>query len=159
MCSQRWARLESPPIINVDILWRKNIIFQSREKSHFLIFFPSVKCFFPVEIFILVHPKQIISVVSKSDKQKRKKEKKCSFSYLCPFHVKFSSSPFTFSLLFLFFSLFSLASLPLFSLSLLFPHLASLFPLFPLLSQIFPKLSKSGRLAHLTPNPSYATGF
>ena len=49
VCSQRWARLENFP-------------------------FPD---FFPIEISILAHPKQI-SVVSKSDKKKKKKK---SYAY------------------------------------------------------------------------------
>ena len=38
-------------------------------------FFPCMKCFFPVDISILVDPKQI-SVVSKSEKHKKKKKRK-----------------------------------------------------------------------------------
>ena len=82
--SQKWARLENFPFPN----------------------------FFPVEIFILGHPKQI-SVVSKSDKQKKKKVLAAHF-HTFPILFKFSSSPFTTSLLFL--SIFPS------------PHLLSLFP-------------------------------
>ena len=52
----------------------KRNIFQEGQ-SHFSHFFPGTKgSFSPVEISILVDPKQI-SVVSKSDQQKKKKKK------------------------------------------------------------------------------------
>ena len=44
---------------------------------------PSMKCFFPVEISILVYPKQI-SMVSKSEKQKRRKKKDLLYHPLPP---------------------------------------------------------------------------
>ena len=74
-------------------------VFSRRE-----MFFPGMKCFFPVEISILVDPKQI-SVVSKSEKQKKKKKKKKRI--LChppvmplgPFDlVTYATSPFSLSL-------------------------------------------------------------
>ena len=105
---------------------------------------------FPLKIFILAHPKQI-SVVSKvtskkkKKKKKRKKEKKrkkvlWSFSYISPFHFKFSSSPFTIFTSFP--SLFSLYCLsfsfpPLFPSPFPFFPLPSLFPHFPLPSKIY----------------------
>ena len=46
-------------------MWHKRNI---RGQSHFFWFFPHVKCFFPVEISILVDPKQI-SAVPESEKQ------------------------------------------------------------------------------------------
>ena len=54
--------------------WHKRNIFQAGQ-SHSSRLFPSgVKRFFPVEISILVHPKQI-SVVSKCEKKKERKKK------------------------------------------------------------------------------------
>ena len=99
VCSQRWARLEHFPFHN----------------------------FFPIEISILAHPKQIL-VVSKSDKQK----KSALLIFIpFPFHLQFpffSLSIFPVSLpLFSFLSSFSL-SLPFF---LLFPFLPKFFPNFP----------------------------
>ena len=66
-----------PPIINCYIEWSKRNIFQRGKVT-----FPD---FFSVEIFILVHPKQI-SVVSKVTSPKKVL---CSFSYLP--HSKFLS--------------------------------------------------------------------
>ena len=99
---------------------------------------------FPPKISILVHPKQI-SVVSKQKVTRERERKKviCSFPYRSISHFKFSSSPFTTSLLFpLHFPFFpSLSIFPFFvasvslsysfSLSLPFFPLPSLFPHFP----------------------------
>ena len=83
-------------------------------------------------------------MISKSDKQKRKKSPLLIFIPLTS-HLKFSSSPSTISLIFLSIFPFFLASLlPSSS----FP-LPSHFPHFPLPSKISPKLSKGGRLSHL----------
>ena len=86
-----------------------------RGQSHFSWFFPGEKCFFPVEIPILVDPKQI-SVVFNFPKWKAKKKKRSS-----PLFITFptSNSNFTPSLLqfFVFFLNFChsfLFSLPLF---------------------------------------------
>ena len=70
----------------------KRNIFQGGSKSLFPIF-PGMKCFFLLEIAILVDPKQL-SVVSKSDKPKKKKRVLCSFPYLVPFHLTFLLLPF-----------------------------------------------------------------
>ena len=91
--------------------WRKRDIFQEggRAKSLFLIF-PDLKCFFSVEISILIDPKQI-SVVSQSKKPPSKKKVLCSVSYFSPSILNFPPSlQYSFSS-----SQFSLLSLPLFS--------------------------------------------
>ena len=77
-------------------------------------------------------------MTNKQKKKKKEEEKGPLLIFFIPFlsHFKFSSSPFTISLLFLFIFPFSL---PLFSLS-------SSFFLLP--SKIFSKLSKGGHLAH-----------
>ena len=90
VCSQRWTMLENLP-------------------------FPD---FFPVEIFILVNPKQI-SGVSISDKKGP-----LLIFIPFPFHSKFSSSPFTIYLLFL-------TIFPFLCLSFPFPPLFPLPSLFP----------------------------
>ena len=109
VCSQMWVRLENFP-------------------------FPD---FSPVEIFILVHPKQI-SLVSKSNKQKRKKSRLYPRLLLQFPFLLFLSSPF-----------------PLFSLALFYLSISSFslsFPFFLLTTlpfKISPNLSKDGRLFHL----------
>ena len=99
--------------------------------------------FYPLEISILVHPKQI-SAISKGDKKKKKKKVLCSFSYLSPFHLNFPPPLYNFPS----FPLHFHFSLPLFSLSSFFSPFPffSLFPspfpfssFFPLPSKISPK--------------------
>ena len=78
----------------------------------FLNFVPTgVKCLFPVENFILVHPKQI-SVVSKYEKKRKKKK---SFAHFHTFPYLFSIFHLPLYNFSLFCSPFSLLSLPLFS--------------------------------------------
>ena len=83
--------------------WCKRNIFQ-RGQSHFARFFPGVKYAFSQWKFsILVHPKQT-SLISKSEKQKEKKEVLCSFSHFFPSIFHFPPS--TLAIFLLFFSLF-----------------------------------------------------
>ena len=103
-------------------------------------FFPSVKCFFPSRNFHFGTPKQI-SMVSKNDRQKKKRPLLIYIPSL--FHFQFSSSPFTISLLFL--SIFPF-SLPLFSLSSSFSLFLSLFPPFPFLPKFPPNFPRVGDL-------------
>ena len=88
-------------------------IFFRGAKSLFLIFSRREMLFFPLEISILVDPKQI-SAVSKKWKAKKKKKVLCFFSHHFPLQLTwfFYSSPSTIFLLFFFIFPFSL---PLFS--------------------------------------------
>ena len=98
----------------------------------------------------------------KSDKKKKKKKTTlCSFSYLFPFHFKFSSSPL---LQFPFFSLpiFHLFLASLFPFLLLFPlpsHFSLFLPLFlisPSFQNFPPNFPRVGDLP-TSPTPSYTT--
>ena len=99
-------------------------------------FFPGMKCFFPVENFHFVDPKQIW-VVWKSEKQKKKKKRFSPhfFNFSTTFHLQFSTFPFTIFFLFSIFTLF-----PLF--------LASFFPVG---QQKFPGQKSLGALCPLPP--------
>ena len=114
--------------------------------------------------FILIHPKQI-SVVSKSDKQKKKKERKKKGPLLISIpsllHFKFVSSPFTISpsfpspfFHFPFFPCLSFPFPPHFPSPSPFPSSPSFpfFPHFPL-PKFSPNFPRVGEL----PTPSYAT--
>ena len=81
--------------------WHKKNIFM--RQSHLSQFFPGLKCFFLVEISILVDPKQI-SVVSKNKKQGGGK-KKPSVNFHAFFHIHFKIFPLPIFLCF--FSIFS----------------------------------------------------
>ena len=62
-------------IIIINKWHKRNIFHGGGGKVTFPDFFPIVKCFSPVEIYILVHPKQN-SVVSKNKNKQKKKQKK-----------------------------------------------------------------------------------
>ena len=87
----------------------RGIFFRGGAKSLFMIFFPSVKCFFPSRNFHFGRP-QTISVVSKSKKQKQQSHL-LIFILLFPFLFKVSTFPFTIFLLFFSIFPFFLASL------------------------------------------------
>ena len=88
--------------------WRQEEYF-SGGPSHFSQFFPIVKCIFPVEISILLDPKQI-SGVSQSEKQAKEKKSPLFICIFFSFHFQFSTFPFTIPLLFL--SIFPCISFP-----------------------------------------------
>ena len=124
--NRRWARLENSPFPNP-----------------------------PPEISILVHHKQI-SVVSRSDKQIKKKKKKGPL-LICtplPFHFKFPPPLLQFLLFLSIFLVFPHLSFPF------PPHFPSPFPFppLPLLSKISPKLSRVGNSSTL-PTLSYASAI
>ena len=81
--------------------------FPDGAKSFFLIFFPGVKCFFPVENFHFGRPETNFSGFEKWEEIKKNKKIKSSphFVNFSTFHFQFSTFPFTIFLLF--FSIFA----------------------------------------------------